>query len=80
MGFVGCIWKIINNKYMYDFKNFFKVVNFFEGCILVFIVCLFCNNNGYCELYLDKESVCVCDVGYFGDDCLVCKYFCCNIL
>lgn len=63
MGFVGCIWKIINNKYMYDFKNFFKVVNFFEGCILVFIVCLFCNNNGYCELYLDKESVCVCDVG-----------------
>lgn len=64
---------------MYDLKNPLKVVNSPEGCTLALTACSSCNNNGYCEPYLDKESVCVCDVGYSGDDCSACKYFCCNI-
>ena len=72
-GFVGCIRKITNNKHMYDLKNPIKVVNSPEGCTKAQI-CPFCSNNGYCEPSLEKDSVCVCDVGYSGDDCSTSKY------
>ena len=71
-GFVGCIRKITNNEHVYDLKTPLKVVNAPEGCQDAF-KCPNCNNHGYCEPSMAKASVCVCDVGYSGTDCLKSK-------
>ena len=71
-GFVGCIRKITNNEHVYDLKIPLKVVNAPEGCQDAF-KCPNCNNHGYCEPSMAKASVCVCDVGYSGTDCLKSK-------
>lgn len=72
-GFTGCIRKVSNNKHMYDLKEPLKIVNSAEGCTKA-RRCPNCNNNGYCEPYLKKASVCVCDVGFSGASCLTSKY------
>ena len=68
-GFNGCIRKITNNNHMYDLRTPLKVVNAPEGCQKS-TGCPYCNNQGYCEPYLTKSGVCVCDVGYSGRNCL----------
>ena len=72
-GFNGCIRRVTNNKHMYDLKTPLKVKNSPEGCEKA-MWCPGCNNQGYCEPYLNKNSVCVCDVGYSGEKCLKSKW------
>ena len=73
-GFTGCIRKISNNTHMYDLKDEpLKIVNSPEGCTLAG-TCPKCNNRGYCEPYLKKTSVCVCDVGFSGTNCETSKH------
>ena len=58
---------------MYDLKTPLKVVNSPEGCSKA-RGCPNCTIHGYCEPYLTKESVCVCDVGYLGPNCQKSKF------
>ena len=58
---------------MYDLKTPLKVVNSHEGCSKA-KGCPDCTIHGYCEPYLTKESVCVCDVGYLGPNCQNSKF------
>ena len=58
---------------MYDLKTPLKVVNSPEGCSKA-RGCPNCTIHGYCEPYLTKESVCVCDVGYLGPNCQNSKF------
>ena len=58
---------------MYDLKTPLKVVNSPEDCSKA-RGCPNCTIHGYCEPYLTKESVCVCDVGYLGPNCQNSKF------
>lgn len=58
---------------MYDLKTPLKVINSPEGCSKA-RECPDCENHGYCEPYQKKDSVCVCDVGYFDTNCQKSKF------
>ena len=67
-GFSGCIRKITDNGKMYDLKNPLKDVNTKLGCTMA-RSCPSCGDSGYCEPQWNKDSVCVCNVGYSGTPC-----------